>query len=280
MLGELFSYPFMVHAMIAGTAVAVLAAIVGWFAVLRRQAFTAHTLGIVGFPGASLAALLGLSVTSGYVAFALGAAGVIAWASTRSEDEQSESATVGIVQAFALASGFLFVSLSHQNISSAQALLFGSILGVTGTQAWLLAIVAATVCAVLAVIARPLLFASLDRDVARARGVHTSVLDVCFLAMLAVTAGLASQIVGALLSFALLIVPAATAQVLTGRVVVSMLVGVLLALLAMWIGLVAAYFADVPVGFVVPTVAFAAYVLAHGWRWTQSMRLVAAGAVR
>jgi zinc/manganese transport system permease protein len=274
-LEELFSYPFMVHALIAGTAVALLASMVGWFAVLRRQTFTAHTLGIVGFPGASLAALLGVSVTTGYVAFALLAAGVMAWTSERGRAEHDEAATVGIVQAFALASGFLFISLGHQNVSSAQALLFGSILGVTATQAWALAVIAAALCAMLALAARPLLFTSLDRQVAMVRGVRTHLLDVCFLAMLAIAAGVASQIVGALLAFALLVVPAATAQVLANRVGVSLLISGLIALLATWSGLVAAYLIDVPVGFVVPTLAFSAYVLAQGWRRLQTRRAVA-----
>ena len=251
------------NALLASTIVAVASALVGWFAVLRQETFTVHTLAVVGFPGASLATLLGVSVSAGYIVFALVAAAVIGVAQARGTDERRETAVVGTVQALALSSGFLFVSLSHRNVSSAQALLFGSVLGVTQAQVWTLAGVTVAVLVALAVVGRPLLFASLDREVAEARGISPRTLDLVFLAMLAVAAGTASQITGSLLAFALLVIPAATAQLLTAHAARSLGLAVGLALLATWVGLVAAYFADWPIGFAVPTIAFAAYLLAH-----------------
>lgn len=266
LLGDLAEFEFMRNALAAATIVAVGSALVGWFAVLRRETFTVHTLAVVGFPGASLAALLGLSVSPGYLVFALVAAAVIAIAEARGTAEHRETAVVGTVQALALSSGFLFISLSARNVSSAQALLFGSVLGVTQAQVLTLGVVTLAVVAVLAVVGRPLLFASLDRDVAAARGVAPRALDVVFLALLAVAAGTASQITGSLLAFALLVIPAATAQLLTARVGWSVALAVALALLATWAGLAAAFTADWPIGFAVPSVAFAAYLAAHALR--------------
>lgn len=262
-LRQLFEFEFMVNAVVASTVVAVSSAFVGWFAVLRRQTFTVHTLAIVGFPGASLAVLVSVSVLLGYIAFAVAAALVIGLTALRGTDERRETAVVGTVQAFALSSGFLFVSLSHRNVSSAQALLFGSVLGVTQSQVVTLALVAGAVLCVLVVVGRPLLFASIDREVASARGVPVSLLDMVFLTLLAVAAGTASQITGSLLAFALLVIPAATAQLLTASVRWSFALALGLSLLATWAGLVAAYFADWPIGFAVPAVAFVPYLLAH-----------------
>lgn len=271
-LRQLLEFEFMRNALLASTIVAVASALVGWFAVLRQETFTVHTLAVVGFPGASLAALLGISISAGYIVFALVAAAVIGVAQARGSDERRETAVVGTVQALALSSGFLFVSLSHRNVSSAQALLFGSVLGVTQAQVWTLAAVTFVVLAALAVVGRPLLFASLDREVAEARGVSPRTLDLVFLAMLAVAAGTASQITGSLLAFALLVIPAATAQLLTAHAARSLGLAVGLALLATWAGMVAAYFADWPIGFAVPTIAFAAYLLAHGVRRMRPLR--------
>ena len=96
LLRDLGEFEFMRNALAAATVVAVGSAIVGWFAVLRRATFTVHTLAIVGFPGASLAALLGVSVSLGYLAFALVAAGVIAIAEARGTGERAESAVVPV----------------------------------------------------------------------------------------------------------------------------------------------------------------------------------------
>jgi zinc/manganese transport system permease protein len=282
-LRQLFEFPFMVNAIAAGTMVAIASAAVGWFAVLRRETFTVHTLGVVGFPGASLAALIGISVGFGYVLFAVLAAAVIALTTSRGESEHRESAVVGTVQAFALSSGFLFVSLSHRNVSTAQTLLFGTVLGVTRVQVWWLGAVAVVTLGVLLIVGRSLLFASIDREVAEARGVPTRALDLLFLGLLALAAGTASQITGSLLAFALLVIPPATAQMVTARVSWSISIAVGLALISTWAGLVAAYFGDWPIGFAVPTVAFAAYALAHlvrGVRGGGLMRERVAGGVR
>src|SRR3989441_8231705 len=179
---QLFDYPFMVNAYRAGTIVAVPAAIIGWFMVLRRQTFAGHTFALVSFPGAAGAILIGVSATYGFFAFSICAALVIAASSRSGRGGYSEeSAVIGTVQALGLAFGFLFVSLSHRNVSGAQALLFGSLVGITNDQVIQLLVGGLVVLAIVGFIWRPLLFASVDPDVAAARGVPVQVLAVGFL---------------------------------------------------------------------------------------------------
>src|SRR5215471_21315474 len=176
---QLLQYPFMVNALRAGTIVAVAAGALGWFMVLRRQAFAGHTLAIVSFPGAAGAILLGISAAVGYFAAAIGAALVIASVprSIGGTARSSESAIIGTVQAFALACGALFVSLYGGFLSGLTNLLFGSFLGISPSQVIVLLAVAGAALAALALIARPLFFASVDPDVAAARGVPVRLLS-------------------------------------------------------------------------------------------------------
>ncbi|MFJ4183817.1 metal ABC transporter permease [Kitasatospora sp. NPDC089509] len=257
---DMWSYAFMVNAFRAGLVVAVVCAVVGWFMVLRRQTFAGHTLSVAAFPGASLAVLAGFSTSLGYFGFCVAAALAIA-ALRRSGSE--ESAVTGTVQAFALACGYLFISLYKGLLEGPTALLFGSFLGITTGQVVTLAVVGALVLAVLAVIGRPLLFASVDPQVAAGRGVPVRLLGTLFLVLLGAATAEASQITGTLLVFALMVIPAATAQQLTARPGLSVLLAVLLALAACWAGLVAAYYRPYPLGFFVTGFAFAGYVLAH-----------------
>jgi zinc/manganese transport system permease protein len=266
---QLFAYPFMVHAFRAGTIVAVLAGAIGWFMVLRRQSFAGHTLAVVSFPGAAGAILVGLSATVGYFAAAIAAALVIAAVPrTRSGPPTGEeSAVIGTVQAFALACGALFVSLYGGFLNSVTDLLFGTFLGISSTQVLELLGVAVAALVVLGVIARPLFFATLDPDVAAARGVPVRALGVVFLVLLGCAAAEASQITGALLVFSLLVMPAAAAQQLSARPLVSFAVTIALSLLVTWLGLAVAYFSVYPIGFYVSTFGFVAYLAAAGWRW-------------
>ncbi len=260
---QVLEFPFMVNAFRAGTIVAVLTGLVGWFMVLRKQSFAGHTLAVVGFPGAAGAVLIGASAAYGLFTFAVAAALVIALVPSGRADGFSEgSAVTGTIQAFALACGFLFLSLYGGFLSSVNALLFGSFLGISSPQVLMLLVAAIGALTVLAAIARPLLFASVDADVAAARGVPVRALSVGFLVLLGVAAAAASQITGTLLVFALLVVPAATAQLLTPRPLLSVPLTVLLGVAITWLALFLAYFVDYPVGFFLTTVAFVAYLTA------------------
>jgi zinc/manganese transport system permease protein len=278
-LHQLLLQPFMVNALRAGTIVAVLAGALGWFMVMRRQSFAGHTLAVVSFPGAAGAILLGVSATLGYFAAAIAAAVVIALVprSTSGRMYSQESAVIGTVQAFALACGALFVSLYGGFLNSVTDLLFGTFLGVSSRQVLVLLLVAVAALVILGATARPLLFATIDPDVARARGVPVRALSILYLMLLGCAAAEVSQITGALLVFALLVMPAATAQQLTARPVVSFALTILFALVVVWLGLGFAYFSVYPVGFYVTTFGFAMYVLAGGAR-AISHRLARAGA--
>ncbi|MFF7403395.1 metal ABC transporter permease [Streptomyces murinus] len=261
---EMWSYPFMVNAFRAGAVVAGVCAVVGWFVVLRRQTFAAHTVSTVAFPGAAGAVLLGVSAVYGYFTLCVAAALVIA--ALRGGGHHQESALTGTVQAFLLASGFLFIALYKGLLAGPQTILFGTFLGITSAQVTLLTVVGAVVLAVLALIGRPLLFASVDPQVAGGRGVPVRALSVVFLVLLGAATAEASQITGTLLVFALMVIPAATAQTLTARPASSLALSVLLALAATWLGLTAAYYSPYPLGFFVTSIAFAGYLLALGRR--------------
>jgi zinc/manganese transport system permease protein len=260
-LRDMWSLPFMLNAFRAGTIVAVLAAVVGWFMVLRRQSFAGHTLALVGFPGAAAAAWAGVGVTAGY--FASGWAAALVVAGRPRTRRRDESAVTGTVQAFALAVGMLVVAASGRFLSGTTALLFGSILGVTAGQVRVIAVVAVAVLAVIAVIGRPLLFASVDPDVARANGTPVGRLDVGFLLLLGTAAAAVSQVTGALLVFALLVLPPAAAQLLSARPGRSLAIAVGLGLGTVWVALFAAFYSPYPVGFWLTTVAFGWYLLAR-----------------
>jgi zinc/manganese transport system permease protein len=265
-LSELTAYPFMVHALAAGAIVAVMAGVVGWFMVLRGQVFAGHTLSLMAFPGGTAALLLGLSAAVGYFAFAAAAAVVIAAGAGARGGRAEESALTGAVQAFGLACGFLFLSLYGGVLANYESLLFGSFLGITAGQVLGLAAVAAATLAALAMIGRPLLFASVDDTVARAHGVPTRLLAAGFLLLLGLAVAETAQITGVLLVFALLVAPPATAQVLTARIGLGLLLSVVTGLLVVWAGLVLAYLYEYPVGFFVTSVAFLLYVAARGGR--------------
>jgi len=273
-LHELFTYHFMVTALAAGTVVAVLAAAVGWVMVLRRQSFAGHTLAVVGFPGAAGATLVGLPIAVGYFGACVAAALVIA-AIPRGRAGTSrgaESAVTGAVQAFALAAGVLFVNLYQGFLNGVDALLFGSFLGITDSQVWSLTAVAVGALALLVLLGRPLLFASVDPDVARARGVPVRALSLAFVVLLGVAVAAASEITGSLLVFALLVMPAAAAQQVTARPGLGLVLSVALGLLVTWSGLAVAYFSIYPSGFYLTSFGFAVYLVAAGVRGVSEAR--------
>lgn len=268
---ELLSFHFMLNAVRAGTIVAVVSGVIGYFMVLRRQTFAGHTLSVVGFPGAAGAFWLGINAAFGYFGFCLLAAALIAvlpgnGRAAGRAGSGGESAAIGTLQGFALACGFLFLSLAKGFGNELNDLLFGVIIGVTDDQVLVLLFSGLACLLVLATILRPLLFVSIDADVARARGLQPRLLSTIFLLLLGVSVAATSQITGSLLVFALLVAPAATASRLTARPGLGMLLSVLIALLVTWLGEGVAFFSPYPIGFWVTTFAFAAFLLASGYR--------------
>ena len=260
-VSQVLEYHFMDNALLAGSAAAVMAGLVGWMMVLRRETFAGHTLAMMAFPGASAAALLGVPAAWGYFAFCgAGAVAIGRFSGAEQRSWSERSANTGAVQALALAVGFLFVSLYGGVLGDLESLLFGNPLGVSdGELLGLLGVGAVAVAA----LARPLLFASVDRDTAAARGVPVRALAVAFLLLLGLSVAAASQITGILLVFALLVTPAASAQALTSRPALSLLLTVALALLVVWLGLGISYYSVYPAGFFITAVSFAIYLLAR-----------------
>jgi zinc/manganese transport system permease protein len=270
-VSEVLEYHFMVNALEAGSVVAVMAGLLGWLMVLRRETFAGHTLSMMAFPGGAGAALIGVPAIWGYFVFCAAgglAIGRFSGGGRRSWSEQS--ATIGSVQALALGLGFLFVSLYGGVLGDLDNLLFGTFLGISDGQVLVLLGVAVVSVAALAALGRPLLFASVDADVASARGVPVRRLGIVFLVLLGLAVAATSQVTGVLLVFALLVMPAASAQAVTARPGLSLALTVAIGLVVVWLGLGIAYFSVYPAGFFVTSIAFAIYVGVQLGAWARS----------
>jgi zinc/manganese transport system permease protein len=260
-LQQLLAFHFMQNALLTGTAVAILAGAVGYFIVLRGQSFAAHTLSQVGFPGAAAGALVHVSPLLGLLVFCTGSAlGIGFMGRSLDAGRRSESAVIGTILAFSLGLGLFFFRLYAGSAQGVYSFLFGTILGISDGDVAVTVVVAATGLLVVGAMARPLLFASIDAEVAQARGVPVRALSVSFLVLVALAVAQAVQIVGTLLIFALLVAPAAAARQLTVRPWRGLVLSVLLSLLLTWAGLAVAYFTVYPVGFFVTTFAFGSYL--------------------
>ncbi len=215
---DILTSAFMRNALIGGTLVALAAGLIGYFIVVRNTAFAAHALAHIGFPGATGAVLLGVPVTVGLGVFCIGGALVIG-ALGKKADER-EIAT-GTVLAAATGLGLFFSSLATKSSSTVTNVLFGNLLAVTHEQLIVFAILVAVLAVTIAAIFRPLLFASVNAEVAEAKGVPVRALSMVFMALLGLAITMAVQAVGTLLLFALVVTPAATAIMLTARPVVA-----------------------------------------------------------
>jgi zinc/manganese transport system permease protein len=227
---------------------------------------------VLSFPGAAAATYLGVAASLGYFGFCIAGALVIAAlpgsgrAGSGLGGYSQESAVIGTVQGFALACGFLFVSLYQGFLTGLNTLLFGSIIGVTDDQVLTLLAAGGICLIVLAAIGRRLLFASVDPDVAQARGVPIRLLGALFLIILGVAVAGASQVTGTLLVFALLVAPAATATRLTARPALGLALSVVIAVVVVWAGEGVAFFSPYPIGFWVTSFAFGLFLLATAYR--------------
>jgi zinc/manganese transport system permease protein len=253
---ELLRQSFVENAFIAGSLIAIVAAMIGYFVVLRAQAFAAHALSHVGFAGATLAALLGISSLLGMSAFTVAAAFGMGALGKRIRGRDVE---VGMILSFSLGLGVLFLRLYTSSASEAIGVLFGSILSVTAENITLTIIFGIGVLVILAAIFRPLLFASIDPEVAEARGVPIKWLSLLFMLLLAVTVAEAIQVVGVLLVFALIVAPAAAAEHLTRKPFTAILTSIILGLLFTWGGLLLALATSFPVSFYIAALAAVTY---------------------
>jgi zinc/manganese transport system permease protein len=256
-LAMLLHYDFMIHAFEAGTIVAIVAGAIGYFVVLRGSAFAAHALSHIGFAGATGAVVLSLNPIVGLLAFTLGSGVAIGALGNRL---RGRDVTIGIVLAWTLGLGVLFISLYRGYATEAYALLFGQILGISSGDVAVTLIAGIVTIVGLIAVYRPLLFSSVDEELAGAKGVPVTALSIGFMAILAVAVTEAVQVVGVLLIFALIVTPAAIAVRFTSRPPAAILIGVLLALAFTWLGLSIAFFSPHPVSFFITSLAFATYI--------------------
>lgn len=258
-LQTLFQFEFMRNAYIAGTAAAVAAGVVGYFVVLRGLSFAAHTLTQIGFAGATGALAASVNPLFGLVLInGIGAAVIGTWGKRR----QGSDVVTGIVLTSALGLGLLFLSLSHA--SEAVPVLVGDVLGISAGEVLVTVIAAVVIVVAIGAIYRPLLFASLDEEIAEARGIRVGVMSVLLLFVLAGTTSVATPIVGVLLAFAILVGPAATATLVSTRPPLAIALSITLSVVYMWIGLGVAYWVDIPPSVFVTGLVFAGYLIARG----------------
>lgn len=255
---DILQYSFIQNALLAGICVAVVAAVAGYFMIVRGLTFAGHALPNIGFAGAAGAVLLGIDPVFGLFAFTIGAAIGISILGERLNERDT---AIGIIMTLALGLGILFLSLYAGFAQQVYSILFGQIVGISRTNVLITAIASILTLALLLVLFRPLLFSSFDPEVAEARGVPVRLLAMVFLVLVAITVSLAVQVVGALLMFTLLVGPAATAIRIVQRPLWAIMLAIALGVSYTCLGIfLAAYSVYLPVSFFIATLSFGVYL--------------------
>jgi zinc/manganese transport system permease protein len=266
---------FMRDALLGGTIIAFAAGLIGYFIVVRNNAFAAHAVAHIGLPGATGAVLVGMPMALGLGAFCVGGALVIGALGKRVVDRD---VATGTVLAMAIGVGLFFSSLATQNASTMTNVLFGNLLAISHGQLVSFAALLVLLALSIGVIYRPLLFSSINAPVAEAKGVPVQALSVVFMALLGLSVTMAVQVVGTLLLFALVVTPAATAIMLTPRPGIAMLVSTIISVISVWAGLAVSAMFNMPPSFVIVAIACAVWFLV--WIATHHPRRKASAIVR
>ncbi len=252
---------FMVNAWTVATIVAIVAGLVGFFAVLRGSAFAAHAIPNGSFAGAAGAALLGINALIGLGVFSfLGAVGTGALGRRGRQD-----VATALTLTFMLGLGALFLSLSNEYAPQVYSLLFGEVLGISSNSVAPTAALAAAAIVAVVVLYRPLMLSSVLDEVGEARGVSSVTMQFCFLGVIALVTTMTVPVVGTLLVFSLMIGPPAAARSFTDRPGRAMALSVALALLAVWTSIACSYATNYPVGFFVGSISAVSYALGRAW---------------
>jgi zinc/manganese transport system permease protein len=272
---QIIASSFMRNALIGGTIVALAAGLIGYFVVVRNTAFAAHALAHIGLPGATGAVLVGLPVALGLGVFCIGGALVIGALGRRAADRE---VATGTVLAMATGLGLFFNSLATKSSSTMTNVLFGNLLAISHEQLLTFGLLLVVLAVSIGVIYRPLLFSSVNPQVAEAKGVPVRMLSVLFMALLGLSVTMAVQAVGTLLLFALVVTPAATAIMLTPRPTSAMFTATGISVLSVWLGLVLSAMFNAPPSFVIVTIACAVWAavwaVERGFRSTTDRVLV------
>jgi zinc/manganese transport system permease protein len=256
-LTNYLGYEFVQNALMAGTLAAILGAIVGYFVIIRNAGFAAHALAHIGFAGAAGAAILGLSSLEGMLLLTVGS-GLFMGAA--GDKVHRNDLAIGMVLSMSLGLGTLFLSLYSSFAGQAKAILFGNIFGVSGNQIVEMVALSLLSLAGLAIFSRRLLFASTQPRLAEARGLSLPGLSMAFMAVLAISVTLASQIVGILLVFTLVIAPAGIALRLCRSFWWGILISVALGVAAVWAGILLDCVTGYPATFWITALFFVLYI--------------------
>jgi len=257
-LTNYLGYEFVRNALMAGTLAAILGAIVGYFVIIRNAGFAAHALAHIGFAGAAGAAILGLSSLEGMLLLTVGSGLFMGAAGDKA---YRNDLAIGMVLSMSLGLGTLFLSLYSSFAGQAKAILFGNIFGVSGNQIIEMVVLSLLSLAGLAIFSRRLLFASTQPRLAEARGLSLPGLSMAFMAVVAVSVTLASQIVGILLVFTLVIAPAGIALRLCRSFWWGIFISVALGVTAVWIGILLDCVTGYPATFWITALFFILYVI-------------------
>lgn len=260
----MLEYDFMRNAFAAAGVAAVVSGLVGYFLVLRGQTFAGHALGHIGFAGATGAVLIGVASLWGLVVFTV-AAGIAM--GLMGDRISNRDVAIGVVLALALGFGLLFLHYYTAFAAHATALLFGNVLAVDGSMIATLIGLGIVTLAALAAIMRPLIFASLQPELAEAKGVPLRFISTAFLAIVALAVSESAQVVGILLVFSLMVGPPAAAQLLVTGLWSGMALSAGLALAEAWLGIAIAYHTDWPVSFCIAMLSALGYFLTRGNLW-------------
>jgi zinc/manganese transport system permease protein len=259
--------PLVTNSLIAGALLALIGGLVGVFVMNRELSFAVHGISELSFAGAAVFLLVGLDVVLGSVIGSLTAAAIIAFLGDRARDRHS---IVAVLMPFGLGIGILALALYPGRAANKFGLLTGQIVAVDDPKLGAMVVISAIVLVSLAVMWRPLTFASLDGEVAAARGVKTSLLGIVFVMLLGLAVAAAVQIVGALLVLALLVTPAAAALRLSASQFWVPVLSVGFALVAMVGGTLLALGGTLPISPYVTTISFTIYLIARLVAWART----------
>lgn len=252
--------PLVQNSLIAGALLGIMGGLIGIFVMTRDLSFAVHGISELSFAGAAIALLLGTSVVLGASVGSVAAALLIAVLGSRAKDRNS---IIAVLMPFGLGIGILALALYEGRAANKFGLLTGQIIAVDDPQMITLATIAVVVSVVLLIIWRPLSFASLDLEVAKAKGVRANLLGLVFMLLLGLAVAASVQVVGALLVMTLLVTPAAAALRFTASPILAPVLSVLFAVLAVVGGILLALGGGLPISPYVTTISFLIYLLAR-----------------
>lgn len=255
----MLSYDFMRHAVVAGTFIAIICGTMGVFVIARNMSFLTHTLAEIGFAGAAFGVFAGWPALNGMLLFTVLSSAMVGQMSVKSARRES---VISAVSALFLGLGILFLAISDQTSSSATSILFGSVIGISSGEVWQIALLSVAIIVVIIAMYRSLKFDSFDAVGARVNGINGTLISIVFLVLLALSVSVVAQIVGSLLIFILLTLPAASAKYFVHGVFKMILLAIAFALVGTWLGLYLGYLTNWPVSFFIATIEVIIFVAA------------------